>query len=114
MRSNSLFSKLLLSASVVASVGVSSCNNNNDDKAIADTTKVTTETAIPQMMTDTSSTPIINHAEAKLSGVYADTIVDGTVKFDRDSSGKVKMIFAITIPAKASRSVAIHIHEHGD
>ena len=114
MRSNSLFSKLLLSASVVASVGVSSCNNNNDDKAIADTTKVTTETAIPPMMTDTSSTPIINHAEAKLSGVYADTIVDGTVKFDRDSSGKVKMIFDITIPAKASRSVAIHIHEHGD
>ena len=110
MRSNSLFSKLLLSASVVASVGVSSCNNNNDDKAIADTTKVTTETAIPPMMTDTSSAPIINHAEAKLSGVYADTIVDGTVKFDRDSSGKVKMIFDITCRDFQRRTVKSTSH----
>ena len=113
MRSNSLFSKLLLSASVVASVVVFSCNNNND-KATADTTKVTTETAMPPMLTDTSSAPMVNHAEAKLSGTYADTTVEGSVKFDMDSSGKVKMTLDITIPAKTGRSVAVHIHEHGD
>ena len=114
MRSNFFSSKLLLSAGVIVLVTIFSCNNNNEDKASPDTTKVTTETAVPPMITDTSSAPMINHAEAKLSGTYADTTVDGTVKFDMDSSGKVKMTLDITIPAKAGRSVAVHIHEHGD
>ena len=113
MRSGIFSTKLLFSAGVVL-VTLFSCNNNSDSKATADTTKVTTETAMPSMMTDTSSAPMVNHAEAKLSGTYADTTVEGTVKFDMDSSGKVKMTLDITIPAKAGRSVAVHIHEHGD
>jgi superoxide dismutase, Cu-Zn family len=114
MRSNFSSTKLLLSAGVIVLAMLFSCNNNSESKATADTTKVTTETAMPSMMTDTSSAPMVNHAEAKLSGTYTDTTVDGTVKFDVDSSGKVKMTLDITIPAKAGRSVAVHIHEHGD
>ena len=114
MRSSFFSTKLLLSTGVIVLVTLFSCNNNSESKATADTTKVTTETAMPSMMTDTSSAPMVNHAEAKLSGTYADTTVEGTVKFDMESSGKVKMTLDITIPAKAGRSVAVHIHEHGD
>jgi Cu-Zn family superoxide dismutase len=114
MRSNFFSPKLLLSAGVIALVAVFSCNNNSESKATADTTKVTTETAMPSMMTDTTPAPNVNHAEAKLSGTYADTTVEGTVKFDLDPGGKVKMTLDITIPSKAGKSVAVHIHEHGD
>lgn len=114
MRSGFFSTKLLLSAGVTALVTLFSCNNNGESKATADTTKVTTETAMPSAMTDTSSAPMVNHAEAKLSGTYADTTVEGTIKFDRDSSGKVKMTLEITVPAKAGKTVAVHIHEHGD
>jgi len=114
MRLNFFSIKLLLSAGIIVLVTIFSCNNNNGDKVTADATIVTTETAMPPMMTDTSSAPMMNHAEVKISGTYADTTVDGIVKFDSDSSGKVKLTLDITIPAKAGRSVAIHIHEHGD
>jgi len=112
MKSSFFFSNLLLCAAIVASATIISCNNN--DNATADATNVTTETAMPLMRDDTTAAPMVNHAEAKLSGTYADTTLDGTVKFDMDLSGKVKMTLEITIPAKAGRSVAVHIHEHGD
>ncbi|HEX5025103.1 MAG TPA: superoxide dismutase family protein [Agriterribacter sp.] len=57
--------------------------------------------------------PMVQHAEAIITGTSADTSVTGTVKFDA-ADGKVKMDLEITIPAKAGKSVAVHIHEHGD
>lgn len=114
MKSNFFFSKLLLSTAIASMATIFSCNNNNNDKATADATNVTTETDMPLMTDDTTSAPMVNHAEAKLSGTYADTTLDGTVKFDIDPGGKVKMTLDITIPAKAGRSVAVHIHEHGN
>ena len=66
------------------------------------------------MTKDTAAVPMVNHAEATLAGTYTDTTVSGTVKFDADSSGKVKMTLEITVPAKAGKSIAVHIHEHGD
>ena len=104
--------RFLLIIGVIASVTVFSCNNNSEDEKESNTTTATTETAMPQ--NDTSPAPLVKHAEAKLSGVYADTTVDGTVKFDTDSSGKVIMTLDVTVPAKAGKTVAVHIHEHGD
>jgi superoxide dismutase, Cu-Zn family len=114
MRSIFFSPKFLLSAGIIALIAVFSCNNSSENKAQAETTIATTETAMPPMMTDTTPAPMVDHVEAKLSGTYADTTVDGTVKFDMDSNGKVKMTLDITIPAKAGKSVAVHIHEHGD
>ena len=66
-------------------------------------------------MPDTVSVAMVSHAEANLSGTFPDTSVGGTVKFDADlSTGKVKMELEINIPAKAGKSIAVHIHEHGD
>lgn len=64
---------------------------------------------------DSSSLPLISHAEATLSGTFPDTAVSGSVKFVANSAnGKVKMILKITVPAKAGKAIAVHIHEHGD
>ena len=111
MRSNFISPKLLISAGVIALFAVFSCNSNNHEET-SSATPATTETPMPETKTD--SVPIVNHAEATLSGTYADTTVEGTVKFDTDSSGKVKMTLDITVPAKAGKTIAVHIHEHGD
>jgi superoxide dismutase, Cu-Zn family len=107
--------KFSLGMLMIASIAILSCNNNSSNKSTEDTAKVTTtDTTTHPMMMDTAAAPMVNHAEARLAGTFADTTVDGTVKFDADSSGKVKMTLEITVPAKAGKSVAVHIHEHGD
>ncbi|HET9745629.1 MAG TPA: superoxide dismutase family protein [Chitinophagaceae bacterium] len=111
MRSNSFSPKFLLSAGLLASVALFSCNSNKEEDA-STSTAATTETAMPTPTTD--SVPVVNHAEAKLSGTYPDTTVDGTVKFDTDQDGKVVMTLDLTVPSKAGKSIAVHIHEHGN
>jgi len=95
---------------------VLSCNNSSDTTTTTDTTANTDNTMMKDtaMHMDTMAQPMVNHAEAVLSGTFADTSVNGIVKFDAESDGKVKMVLEITIPAKAGKSVAVHIHEHGD
>jgi superoxide dismutase, Cu-Zn family len=114
MKSNFFSSNLLLNAVAIASVVLVSCNNNSNDETPTGMNKPMTDTTMPRMMMDLTSMPMVDHAEAELSGTYADTTVNGSVKFDMAPGGNVTMILDITIPAKAGRSVAIHIHEHGD
>lgn len=105
--------KFLLSIGILASVATVSCNDNKEEETNTET-KVTTETSMPPATTETSTVPMVKHAEAKLSGTYADTTVDGTLIFDADSNGKVVMTLDITVPAKAGKTIAVHIHEHGN
>ena len=104
--------KFLLSIGVIASVAIISCNNNSESEVKPDTTQTTTATPMPEPIRD--SAPVVNHAEAKLAGTYADTTVDGTLRFDTDSTGKVVMNLDITIPAKAGKTISVHVHEHGN
>lgn len=106
--------KFLFSTGIIASITTLSCNNNGSNESASDTTRVNTDTTKPKMTMDTALVPMVNHAQASLSGTYADTTVDGTVKFDSDTAGKVKMTLDISVPAKANKSVAVHIHEHGN
>ncbi len=68
------------------------------------------------MNTQSSSadTSIKQHASAVLSGAFPDTTVTGNVQFDAHPNGKVKMKLQISIPAKANKSVAVHLHAMGD
>lgn len=111
MRSNYFSPKLLSSAGLIGLVVIMSCNNDKE-KGTTSATTATTETEVHTTKTDT--VPIVNHAEATLSGMYADTTVDGTIKFETDQGGKVVMTLDITVPAKAGKSIAVHIHEHGN
>ncbi len=115
MRSFFPFAGAGLSVLVAAALAVSSCNNNADNKADKDTVVTTPVDNTGNHITqDTTPAPLVNHAEAAITGTYSDTVVNGTVKFDADASGKVKMVLDITVPAKANKNVAVHLHEHGD
>jgi superoxide dismutase, Cu-Zn family len=55
----------------------------------------------------------VAHVESVINGTYADTSVTGMATFDAEN-GMVKMVLDVTIPARANKSVAVHLHEHGD
>ncbi|MGN6495589.1 MAG: superoxide dismutase family protein [Agriterribacter sp.] len=100
---------------------LSSCGNQGGESGETDTTSTMTDTTHNMAAhdsgthgTDTAAVPFVKHAEAALTGTYPDTSVTGTAKFDAQDNGKVKMELEITVPAKAGKSVAVHIHEHGD
>ena len=98
-----------------------SCNNESSSgsssadsaSATPGTTDTTQKANMPADTATVATVPLAAHAEAVLSGTYPDTTVEGTLKFDT-AKGKVKMKLEITVPKKAGKSVAVHIHEHGD
>ena len=115
MKSNLFFPKSLCFGAL-ASILIVSCNSNTET---TDTSTLNSEaSSTPSSTTDTpaptETVAIVNHAEAKVSGTYADTTVDGTVKFDSDATGKIKMTLDLSIPKKAGKSIAVHLHEHGN
>ena len=80
-----------------------SCNN--------DANKTTEKDSTHQ---DHSTTSTANEAEAVISAVYPDTAVSGTVKFHKESDGRLKMELELKIPSRGDKQVAVHIHEHGN
>ena len=103
---------------MMATVLFFSCNNEDktSETITADTMQSQPDTmhGNMDMAPDTVSVAMISQAEAMLSGTYPDTALSGTAKFTAASDGKVKMLLEITVAAKANKSVAVHIHEHGD
>jgi len=53
-------------------------------------------------------------AHADISATKTDTSGNATADFIQKSSGEVEMTLVLSFPAKASQSVAVHFHEHGD
>lgn len=101
-------------ALALASAVVLSCNNEKKETSTeTDTTMVSGDTSGTMTQDSLAPVPFVGHAEAMLSGTYPDTAVNGSVKFDT-ANGKVKMMLEVTVPTKAGKEVAVHIHEHGD
>jgi Cu-Zn family superoxide dismutase len=119
-----VISALYRSAIGLLLLTIVSCNNTNEtSNSTEDTSKIKadhTETAKvvdtppPPAMPDTSPVVKVSHAQAILQPSFPDTAVTGTINFDTLKMGKVKMKLDITIPSKAGKTVAVHIHEHGD
>lgn len=107
------FKKLLPSIIFIASFFVACGERSNDAKPISEEK---TDTTMHDMntMQDTMTAPMVISAEAMISGTFPDTVVTGTATFETVTDGKIKMILAITVAAKANKMVAIHLHEHGD
>jgi Cu-Zn family superoxide dismutase len=79
-----------------------------------DGTKGTNSTTDSTATTGGDTSGMATGAMASLTATYPDTTVNGTVRFETESDGEVKMMLDLTIPAKANQTVAVHIHEHGD
>lgn len=95
------FAFLFASSVFMACNGSSGSEDNNSDSAMI--------THSDSVQHNSNAT----HAQAAISGTYSDTTVEGSASFDQ-MDGKVKMVLNLTIPAKANKSVAVHLHEHGD
>lgn len=70
----------------------------------------------PGVTEDTTAASEMNQgqtasAEAVISATYPDTAVTGNAVFTA-TNGKVKMVLNLTIPSRANKSAAVHIHEH--
>jgi Cu-Zn family superoxide dismutase len=106
---------------LAAAIFIFSCKNKDTDKTTTttDTTQNRMDTTQNLVMDstaklDTMTMAMVNHAQAVISGTYPDTTVNGLASFDMDSaSGKVTLKLEVTIPSKANKSVAVHIHQHG-
>jgi Cu-Zn family superoxide dismutase len=107
----SLLSGMLAAATLV----LIACNNETDKTTTTDSSTINTDTInAGKPMDDTAAVmPMAGHAEASLAGTSPDTSVTGTVKFDTVGN-KVKMVLELTVPSKAGKQVAVHLHEHGD
>lgn len=84
-----------------------SCNSNNSNStstadAANDSTSANTKASAQQ------------HAEANLQAIYPDTALTGKAVFDAETGNKVKMNLQLSIPSKAGKSVAVHIHANAD
>ena len=113
----SFFRPLCLLA--MGSVLLFACNNENKDTSSTtdSTSKMAADSSAMHMDSSAAMNkpmPMVGHAMATLSGTFADTSVTGTVNFDTVANGQVKMVLEITVPKKANKSIAVHIHEHGD
>lgn len=87
------------------------CNSHSEKEHTGtDTVNTTDSSTVPS----TTNMPFQPSAQAVLTGTTADTTVSGTARFDTVANGQVKMTLELTIPKMAGKSVAVHIHEHGD
>lgn len=117
MRQISIFKGTQVFAVLAVVAGLAACSNNNDaSSSTSDSTSTTTtatDTSNHMNMNQAADTTSADHAVATLSGTKPDTTVTGTVQFDKDGN-QVKMTLQISVPKMANKSVAVHIHEHGD
>lgn len=85
---------------------VIACNNSNTS---TEGNKGDSATHGDHSSTDAKATS----AEAIISGTKADTTVAGKATFT-DADGQVKLDLEINVPQLAGKSVAVHLHQHGD
>lgn len=101
------FTRLIGLSAIVFSTALVSCGNN----ATTEESKSTNADSAAGSSTAAATT---TRAEAALSGTKADTSVSGSVSFEAVSGNKVKLTLQISVPKKANKSVAVHLHEHPD
>lgn len=93
---------------IAATLGLVACGDST----------TTTETEENTSTADTSamqSAPAAQQAAvATLTGTKEDTTLAGTVRFEAQGDGKVKMMLDITVEKMANKGIAAHIHEKSD
>jgi Cu-Zn family superoxide dismutase len=87
---------------IFTACGDSSTTNSEENTTTADSSSAQNATAAQQS------------AVATLTGTKEDTTLTGTVRFEAQGDGKVKMTLDITVDKMANKSVAAHIHENSD
>ncbi len=92
-------------------IGVmAACTNNNKTDSSHDSTM-----HADSMAMDTSSMMgSAESAHADISATKTDTAGSGSVDFVKKADGIVEMTLNVTFAKMANKTVAVHLHEHGD
>ncbi len=88
---------------------LTACNNAPENKATDSDEKAAAHDHAP-----TADAAGVKQAQATLTNTYPDTAFSGTAKFTANDNGSVKLELSLTAPSRAGKSVAVHLHEHGD
>lgn len=110
MKKKSLFTIMMLNAGLLACI---SCNNRNSSNTAGQDSS-TTQMADSNMASDNNATSSATQAHADISATKADTAGSGTADFHRKDDGSVELNLKLDFPSMANKTVAVHIHEHGD
>lgn len=84
-------SRVLLSAVLTSSVVFFACKKKDKEEEMEDHVHKT--------------------AVANIQSVYPDTVATGTATFSQMNDGDVTLTLDITVPSRANKSVAVHLHE---
>jgi Cu-Zn family superoxide dismutase len=106
MKKTSLWLTLPLFLGVIAAcTSTSKTGGTNDSTMTADS-----------MVMDTSSgmTGMADKAHADIAATKTDTSGSGKVEFMKKDDGTIEMSLSLNFPKMASKTVAVHFHEHGD
>jgi Cu-Zn family superoxide dismutase len=63
---------------------------------------------------DTTMMGFDGMAHADISATKADTSGSGPAEFSRKDDGTIELTLNLNFPAMANKTVAVHLHEHGD
>lgn len=91
------------------SVMVACTNTKNTTDA-----KDSSEMSMDTMKTMGSDTTVSGTAFASISATKSDTSGSGRAEFSKKADGNVELSLIVTFPKMANKSVAVHLHEHGD
>jgi superoxide dismutase, Cu-Zn family len=84
-----------------------SCGNGRNVADSQDSTITTSDTT-------TGDTASVMKAHADIDATKSDTTGNGRANFTKKDDGTVELELQVTFPQMAGKSVAVHIHEHGD
>lgn len=104
-----MIKKLLTNVTVIALlvITVSACGNGKNTADNQDSTVITTDTSVA------NSTDAMK-AHADIAATKSDTAGSGRADFTSNGDGNVELSLQISFPKMANKSVAVHLHEHGD
>jgi superoxide dismutase, Cu-Zn family len=102
MRTN-IFQATLMS---MLALTVASCGSGRDVAGNQD--------SVPTTDTIASTSTSATKAHADIDATKSDTTGSGTAIFTSKNNGTVELDLQISFPSMANKSVAVHIHEHGD
>lgn len=78
------------------------CTNSNQTSESSDSSELAGDTSMTK------------GAYADISSTKADTSGSGRAEFSKKDDGTVEMSLTVNFPKMANKSVAVHLHEHGD
>lgn len=88
-------------------INFTACGNGRNIAGNQDSARMTPDTIVP-------GSDAAKKAHADIDATKSDTTGSGRADFSLKGDGTVELTLQVSFPIMASKTVAVHIHEHGD